>query len=201
MKRTTAEGTAVTPTTSSLRATFDTSMPRTVGHYVIDSASTSVEIRTRYAGLPVGGTFHAVAGTIDVPSDLTGAAVAVAVDSTTFAPAAGPLGGLLRRGFADDAGPVTHFEATRMEPILESYVTHDGDRPLWALVGRVTLGGVTRPVRIAVGVVRPLEGGTAIAFSGTTTLRCSDFGVRRHGGLLADTVRVRITGVASRAAG
>jgi len=190
----------VTPTVSSPRVAVDTGMPRTVGRYVIDAASTCVEIRTRYAGLPVGGAFDGVAGTIDVPSDLTRACVSVTVDPGSFAPSAGPLGGLLRRGFEADAGPVTHFEATRMEPILESFVTHDGDRPLWAVVGALTLCGVTRPVRIAVGVVRPVDGGATIAFSGTTTLRCSDFGVRRHGGLLSDTIRVRIGGVASRGA-
>lgn len=188
----------MTPTTSCPRVTVEAGMPRTVGHYVLDGESTSVEVRTRYAGVPVGGTFDGVAGTIDVPNDLTGAAAAVTVDTTSFAPVAGPLGGLLRSGLEADAGAVAHFEAARMEPILESFVTHDGDRPLWALVGRLTLGGVTRPLRIAVGVVRPIDGGAAIAFSGTTTLRCSDFGVRRHGRLLADAVRVRITGVASR---
>ena len=196
-----AEGTAVTPTTSSRRVASDTGMPRTVGRYGIEAASTSVEIRTRYAGVPVGGAFHGVAGTIDVPSDITGATVAVTVDPVSFAPSAGPLGGVLRKGLGTDAGPHIRFEAARMAPILESFVTHDGDRPLWALVGTLTVGCVSQPVRIAVGAVRPVDGGAAIAFSGTTTLRCSAFGVRRDGGLLSDTVRVRIAGVASRCDG
>ncbi|HSJ43183.1 MAG TPA: YceI family protein [Euzebyales bacterium] len=187
----------MTPT-SSPRAAVDAGMPRTAGRYEIDAASTSIEIRTRCAGLPVGGTFDGVAGRIEVLNDLTRATVSVTVDPGSFAPTAGPLGALLRRGVEANAGPVTHFEADRMEPILESFVTHDGDRPLWALVGNLTLCGVTRPARIAVGVVRPLDGGATIAFSGTTTLRCAQFGVRRHGGLLSDTIRVRIRGVASR---
>lgn len=190
----------MTPTISSCPVAADTGMPRTVGRYVIDAASTCVEIRTRCAGVPVGGSFDAVAGTINVPSDLTRATVSATVQPAGFAPSAGPLGGLLRRAFQTDVGPVAQFDATRMEPILDSFVTHDGDRPLWALVGTLTLGGVTRPLRIAVGVVRPVDGGAAIAFSGTATLRCSTFGVRRRGGLLSDTVRVRISGVASRGA-
>lgn len=191
----------MTRTTSSHRVVADAGMPRTVGRYVIDAASTYVEIRTRYAGIPVGGTFDAVVGTIDLPSDVTRATVDATVDPGSFVPTTGPLGGLLRRGIETDVGPGMRFEAARMEPILESFVTHDGDRPLWALAGTLTVGGVSRAVRIAVGVVRPLDGGAAVAFSGTMTLQCSAFGLRRHGGLRSDTIRVRIGGVASRCDG
>lgn len=187
----------MTPLTST-PPVADTGTARTLGQYAIDTARTRVEIRARYLGLPVGGVFDDVAGTIDVPSDLAAAGVAVTIDPASFHTGGGPFGTWLRAGFAADAGAVVRFEAGRMEPILESFVTHDGDRPLWALVGNLTLCGVTRPVRIAVGVVRPLDDGVAIAFSGTTVVRCSDFGVRRQGGLLSDTIRVRIIGIASR---
>ena len=85
-----------------------------------------------------------------------------------------------------------------MEPILESFVTHDGDRPLWALVGDLSLGGVSRPARIAVGVVRTVDDGDAVVFSGSASLRCSDFGIRRPGRLLSDTFHLRIMGIAYR---
>lgn len=189
----------MTSTTCTPRVAVETGVPRTAGRYAID-ASTSVEIRTRYAGLPVGGSFGGVTGWIDVPGDMTGSTAAVVVDTATFVPDGGPFAGVLRRRADVGSAPAVHFEASRMEPILESFVTHDGERPLWALVGVLTVGAVARPVRIAVGVMRVVDGGDAISFSGTTTLRCGDLNVRRSGGLLSDTVRVRVAGVARRTA-
>lgn len=179
--------------------TGDAVTRRIGGRYVIDTTRTSVDIAMRYMGLPVGGTFERVVGTITVPDDLRTASVGVTLDAAS-------LHRVRRRGRTWAGGlidaathPDVRFEADRMEPILESFVTHDGDRPLWALVGRLTLCGTTRDVRVAVGAMRatPDDG---LVFTGSTTVRCSAFGVSRRGGLLGDTVRVRIAGAATRAA-
>lgn len=190
----------MTSITCTPRVAVDAGVPRTSGRYAID-ASTSVEVRSRYAGLPVGGTFGGVTGWIDIPGDMTGSSAAVVVDTATFVPTGGPFAGVLRRRADVGSAPAVRFEASRMEPILESFVTHDGERPLWALVGVLSAGAVARPVRIAVGVMRVVDGGDAISFTGTTTLRCADLDIPRSGGLLSDTIRVRVAGVARRTVG
>lgn len=177
--------------------TGDAITRRIAGRYAIDTTRTRVEVALRYAGMRVGGSFDAIAGSITVPDELRSASVAVTLDAASLHAGRGRrrrwVGGLL------DARthPFARFEAARMEPILESFVTHDGDRPLWALVGQLTLCGTTRTVRVAVGSMRPTAD-DALMFTGSTTVRCSDFGIARRGGLVADTVHVRITGVATR---
>lgn len=198
MSRMTAEGSAVSTTTSAVPADRPDARTR-VGTFEIDGSSTRVEVQLRVAGVPVTGSAGAVSGTVQVPADLMSASVSVRVAE----PCRGLLPSWLRRSRHTDAttGDVAVFEATRMEPILESFVTHDGDRPLWALVGTLTVGGVTRPTRLAVGVVRTVANGGAVVFSGTATLRCADFGIPRRAGLLGQTVHVRVTGIAHRADG
>lgn len=171
---------------------------RASGHYAVDAARTRVKVGVRLVGVPVWGAFDTVDGAFEVPSDLTAASARFSVSAASLS-----CGGRRRDRVAGavldvDAHPVIAFEADRMEPILESFVTHDGDRPLWALVGTLTVRGIARSVRIAVGVVRPTANGDAIEFAGTTIVRCSEFGLGRGGGLLGDVVRVRISGVAER---
>lgn len=178
--------------------TGDAVARRIGGHYSIDASQTTVDIALRYLGLPVGGTFDGVAGSIIVPDELRSASVAVTLDAGALRHGRGR-----RRRWAGalldaETYPFVRFEADRMEPILESFVTHDGDRPLWALVGRLTLCGTTREVRVAVGAMRPTAD-DGLAFTGSATVRRSAFGLTRRGGLLGDTVRVRIAGVATRA--
>lgn len=171
------------------------------GSYEIDATRTRVEVGVRLAGLPVWGTFTAIDGELEVPSDLMAARARINIDASQFS------GGSRRRDrvastvLDSDGHPAIRFEADRMEPILESFVTHDGDRPLWALVGTLTMCGVTQPVRIAVGMVRSTDDGRTVEFAATTTVRCSDFGLGRRSRLLADVVRVRISGVADRDGG
>lgn len=195
---TTAEGTHVLRSATPTPGTGDAVTRRIGGHYSIDASRTTVDIALRYMGLPVGGTFDRVTGSITVPDELRSASVAVTLDAASLHRVRGRkqrwAGALLDA----DVHPFVHFEADRMEPILESFVTHDGDRPLWSLVGRLTLCGTTREVHVAVGAMRPIPD-DGLAFTGSTTVRCSAFGVHRRGGLLADTVRVRIAGVATRA--
>jgi polyisoprenoid-binding protein YceI len=189
---------AMAPTTSVPPSAADGCWPRTLGRYAIDTARSRVEVRARCLGLPVGGVYDGVAGAIDVPTDLTASAVSVTVDPSSLRTTGGPLGKWLRTSIGDEPTSLARFDAVRMEPILESFVTHDGDRPLWALVGTLTLHGTSRTVRIAIGVVRSVDSGASIAFSGSTVLRCSDFEIPRARGLLGDTLRVTITGVATR---
>ena len=69
-----------------------------------------------------------------------------------------------------------------------------------ALAGEAgaTSSGDSLLARIAVGVVRTVDDGDAVVFSGSASLRCSDFGIRRPGRLLSDTFHLRIMGIAYR---
>lgn len=171
---------------------------RAAGRYGIDTTRTRITVGVRLAGLPVWGSFDAVSGDLDVPADLKAARASVTVEAARFSYAGRVRGRVAGSVLDNDVHPTIRFEADRMEPILESFVAHDGTRPLWALVGTLTLSGVTRPVRIAVDAVRPTDNGGAVQFGATTMVRCSDFGLRRRRGLVGDTVRVRIAGVAER---
>jgi polyisoprenoid-binding protein YceI len=193
-----AGGTPVTPTNAAGADRTEVRAPGGVGRYGIDDAQTRVEVRLRYAGIPLTRVAGRAAGTIEVPTDLTSVNIAVRVDVGDLTSIGGHHAARPGHDVEPAAAAVATFEASRMEPILESYVTHDGDRPLWALVGDLTLGGVMRPARIAVGVVRTVDDGDAVVFSGSATLRCSDFGIRRPGRLLSNTFHLRITGMAYR---
>lgn len=69
----------------------------------------------------------------------------------------------------------------------------DDDRPL---EGELTIGGVTRPVVLAVefgGVVDvPLDGSRHAGFEATGEIRRSDFGLDFGAGLLGDVVKIRL---------
>lgn len=195
---TTSKGHAMTAAVLATGAA-DRCARRTVGTFSIDPSSTRIDVSLRQAGMPVRGCFLAAEGTIDVPDDIRSASVSVRFDATAF------RSGRRRRDrrvharlVAGDADPVVSFEAGRMEPILESFVTPDGDRPLWRLIGELTLGGVTRQVAIAIGRVRIHPDDGALEFAATTTVRCSELGLPRRGGLIGDTINVIITGRADR---
>ncbi|CAN5743896.1 hypothetical protein BH23ACT10_BH23ACT10_24690 [soil metagenome] len=168
------------------------------GHYVIDAARTRVEVGVRLAGLPVWGAFDTLQGAFEIPADLTVASARLRVVAGSLSCGSRRRNRLAAAVLDVETHAAIDFEAERMEPILESFVTHDGDRPLWALVGTLTVRGIARPVRIAVGVVRPTADGSAVEFTGTTIVRCSEFGLGRGGGLIGDIVRVRINAVAER---
>jgi polyisoprenoid-binding protein YceI len=188
----------VTPTNTAAADRAEVRPRGGVGRYGIDDAQTRVEVRLRYAGIPLTRVAGRAEGAIEVPSDLMSVNMSVRVDIGDLTSFGGHRAARPGRDVERAVAAVATFEASRMEPILESYVTHDGDRPLWALVGDLTLGGVTRPARIAVGVVRTVDDGDAVVFSGSATLRCSDFGIRRPGRLLSDTFHLRIVGIAYR---
>lgn len=187
--------------TTSVPGTASPARSRAAGSYRIDETATEVEVGVRIAGLPAWATFDTVQGEAEVPNDLTAARVHATIDATRLRSGSRRLDRLAAVVLDVDDHPVIRFNAERMEPILESFVTHDGDRPLWALVGTLTVRGMTRPVRVAVGVVRPSSDGTAMRFEATTTVRCAEFGIRRRGRLIGDLVRVRITGTGVRSDG
>lgn len=172
----------------------------TTGRWVIDAQRTAVTIRVRALGVPLRGRFDGATGVIDVPDDITRSRVSATVrrDSlrTWWAP---------QQHHADSARavdamaePDLSFAAAGLQPIMESVVTADGERPLWWMTGELTVGKVSRPLRLALGVVQLCDDAQALEFGATARLRRSDFGVTRLRGLIGDTVDLTIRGCAHR---
>lgn len=170
------------------------------GRWVIDSRETAVTIRVRMFGIPLRGRFAGATGLIDVPDDITRSRVSATVRSDGFR-----TGWIQRNRHARSARvldaaahPNLSFFAAGLRPIMESIVTADGERPLWWLAGELTVMTVTRPLRLALGVVQLSDDARALEFGATATLRRSDFGVTHLGGLISDTVDVTVLGRAHR---
>jgi polyisoprenoid-binding protein YceI len=167
------------------------------GRWVIAPQQTSVTTRVRALGIPVRGRFGHATGVIEVPNDITHSQVSATVRTDSFT---GPLhGGGARTTLLDVAAhPRLTFSASGLRPITEPLVTADGERPLWWLPGEVTAMGHTRPLRLALGAVRPSDDGATLEFSATATVRRSDFGVGRFRRLIGDLIDVSIRGMAHR---
>lgn len=168
------------------------------GRWEIDGHRTELAIRTRALGISVRGRFTGTSGLIDVSDDITRSRVTVTIGSDSFETGSSMHDHVVAgTGFLDaHANPTLSFTAYGLQPILESLVTGDGDRPLWWLVGEVTARGVTRPVRLALGAVR--VDGDQLEFSATGSIRRSDFGATGKRGLISDVVEITVHGWARR---
>jgi polyisoprenoid-binding protein YceI len=171
--------------------------PGSGARYVIDSERTSVTFQVRRFGIPLRGRFATLAGVIDIPADMTQAQVTITMQAANLRTSTG----LRRATAALDAGahPSVEFEGHGLQPIVHSMVTADGDRPLWWLTGNLTVLGVVRPFRLAVGAVHRGRDGRSLQFNATATLRRSEFGVGGLGPMVSNVVRVSIRGRAERA--
>jgi polyisoprenoid-binding protein YceI len=172
----------------------------TTGRWVIDSRQTVVAVRLRALPFPVRGRFSGATGLIDIPDDITSSQVSVAIRSDSF-----DTGSAVRDRRAGGAAlldatahPIVSFSANGLLPIMESVVAADGGRPLWWLPGELTVKDVTRPLRLALGVVRLDDDGAVLQFDATATLRRSDFGITRFRGLIGDQIDLVIRGRAHR---
>lgn len=167
------------------------------GRWVIAADETAVTVRVRMLGIPVRGRFRGAAGRIDVPDDITRATVSATVRSDGLR---APWMGRDHTARILDAAahPNLSYSATGLRPIMESVVTSDGARPLWWLTGDLTVMEVTRPLRLALGVVHLRDDGGALGFAASATLRRSDFGVTHLRGVVGDTIDVTVRGLAHR---
>ena len=192
--------TAVLPENTATPGAASAARRDTTGRWVIDSDRTVVVTRVRALGLPVYGRFAGASGLIDVPRDITRSNVTVSVRSDTFETGSVARDRRARGGaFLDaQAHPTLSFSAGGLRPVLESLVTADGDRPLWWLAGEVTARGVTRPVALALGVVRHHDDGDTLEFRATARVRRSEFGAVGKRALIGDVVDITVRGWAHR---
>lgn len=164
----------------------------TAGRYTIDTTRSFLTVRSRRFGLPVTATVWGLAGVLEVPDELRATRLRAAVRPGAVI-TGGPWHWLRSRRSGRTGGVVagTTFTADRLVPILDSYTTPDGDRPLWALDGELTMQGRSRRTRVALCVLRPTRDG-GVELEATVSVRPADFGL--SGG--RRPVDVRIVGVA-----
>jgi polyisoprenoid-binding protein YceI len=172
----------------------------TTGRWVIDPGQTAVEVRLRAVPATVHGRFTGATGLIHIPDDITSSRVSVTIRSDSFHTGSAWRDRRARGAQLLDAAehPIVSFSASGLVPIVESMVAADGGRPLWWLPGDLTVKDVTRPVRLALGVVRLDDEGTALLFEATASLRRSVFGVTGLRGLIGDQIVLVIRGRAHR---
>lgn len=183
------------PTTGGDRATTPC-RPRTSGRFAIDATRTFLTVRSRWFGLRHTATVRGLAGELEVPDEVRATSVRATVQPGAVITGA-PWRWMRSRRAARTGGAVagTTFAADRLHPILDSYTTPDGDRPLWALEGELTVHGHSRPARAALCVLRQSRDGRAVDFEATLTVRPADFGLPAGLGRSPE-VHVRVVGVA-----
>lgn len=165
------------------------------GRFTIDTTRTCLSLRSRRFGVRSTSIVWGLTGELEVPDELTATSVRATVQPGAVI-TGGPWRWMRSRRTARTGGAVagTTFTADRLHPILDSYTTPDGDRPLWALDGELTLCGRSRPARAALCVLRPARDGRTVDFEATLTVRPADFGLAVGPGRGAE-VHLRIVGV------
>jgi polyisoprenoid-binding protein YceI len=170
--------------------------PTSGGRFTIDATRTFLTVRSRRFGMPASSTVWGLTGELEVPDELRATSLRATVQPGAVITGA-PWRWMRSRRAARTGGVVggATLTAGRLQPILDSYTTPDGDRPLWALDGELTLRGCSRRVRVALCVLRPARDGRTVDFEATLTLRPTDFGLAGGPGRGAE-MHVRIVGVA-----
>ncbi len=181
-------------------ATADMAMapphPRAGRRFTIDTTQTTLTVRSRRFGVPSTATVWGLTGDMELPDDLRATRLRASIRPGAVITGV-PWRWMRSRRTARTGGVVagTTFAAERLQPILDSYTTPDGDRPLWAFDGELTLQGHTLPARAALCVLRPARDGRTVDFEATLTVRPDAFGLTGGVGRSRE-VHVRVVGVA-----
>ena len=155
------------------------------GRYLLNPERTMVGFTARALGFPVRGRFSSVAGSIDIAEDPGQSQVTARVGAASLQTGSARRDAhITGADFLDAAAhPVLRFQSTRLQPAGEDQ---------WAVVGDLTIRGVTSPVTLEARCHGWSSGGQRLRVAATTTLDRADFGVRGYRPLIANTVVVTI---------
>ena len=153
----------------------ETDLPLTTGTWTLDASHASVDFRVRHLGLSnVRGRFNRFDATLTVGETLADTVVEASIDMSSV-DTNQPVRDTHLLGtdfFSAEEHPLTTFRSTEVR------ATGEGD---YALVGELTLHGVTRPLTLEVefnGVESlPLDGSSHAGFSAVATVDRDDFGI------------------------
>jgi polyisoprenoid-binding protein YceI len=145
--------------------------PAAAPHYALDPAKSSLEFNFDQAGAQNKGKFTRFAVSFDFsPENLAAGRLEVTVEMSSADTGDKERDDTLRGGdlFAVAKFPQAHYTATQLTKTPTGYEA----------VGKLTLRGVTRDVRVPFTFRTATESGASVGYmSGKTTVRRLDFGV------------------------
>lgn len=168
------------------------------GTYTVDAGHTLVQWSVDHFGFnPYYGLFGDVEGTLQLdPANLAGTQLDVTVPITSLSVVSDGLREhMLRAG--KDGGKPDFFGATPAPArFVSTQVRRTGERQA-QIAGGLTLNGVTKPVTIAAEFTgagdNPVNKKPTIGFTGTTTIKRSEFGMNYAVPMVGDEVKLNIT--------
>lgn len=172
-------------------STPTTSIPLTTGRWAVDLAHTSVGFTIRHLGVSkVRGRFDVFSADVVVGHDLASTSVdaSVALDSIDTGN---------RQRDADVLAPefldVAHHPTLTFRSTSISALADEGS---YAIVGDVTIGGVTQPLTLHAefGGSQSVDGTRHAGFEAVADLRRKDFGIGANvpGAMLGDIVKIEL---------
>jgi len=142
------------------------------------------------------GLFGDVKGTLTLdPANPAAAKVTATIPVSKVLTASAGLNAHLLRPGADGKKPDFFGPSPADATFISTSVTPGADGTSATVAGNLTLNGVTKPVSIAAKFIGAGNawGKDTVGFSGTTTLKRSDFGVNGALPLVSDEVKLNIT--------
>ncbi|MFF5978274.1 YceI family protein [Streptomyces olindensis] len=170
-------------------ATATTPLPLAPGQWALDPFHSSVNFTIRHLGIAkVRGRFERLEAELFVGERVEDVRVSATVDLAS-----------VNTGNADRDAHVRAADLLDVEkrPTMSYRSTRvSGGGEDWTMEGELTIGDVTRPVKLAVefgGLVDvPMEGSRHAGFEATGEIRRSDFGLDFAPGLLGDVVKIQL---------
>ena len=167
-------------------------LPVPSGTYGIDAMHSQLGFAVRHLGIStVRGTFDAYSGSLTIADGLDG--VSVTVEATTASVNSG-------NRMRDNHLHIADYFDVENHPTLRftssSVTAAEAGSDGYVLTGDLTIKGVTKPVRLDVTFngsgVFPVDQSTHYGFTGTGTIKRSDFGVGPGGPILSDDVALQL---------
>ncbi|CAL9423795.1 YceI family protein [Streptomyces griseomycini] len=176
-------------TITAASATTATGLPLAPGDWALDPLHSAVNFAIRHLGIAkVRGRFEGVRAGLHVGERAEDVRVSATIDLAS-----------INTGNADRDAHVRASDLLDVEkrPTMDFRSTRvSGEGEDWTMEGELTIGGVTRPVTLAVefgGLVDvPMDGSRHAGFEATGEIRRSDFGLDFAPGLLGDVVKIQM---------
>lgn len=168
------------------------------GTYAVDGGHTLVQWSVDHFGFnPYYGLFGDVEGTLQLdPANMYAAKLDVTVPITSLAVVSDGLREHMLRAGKDGGKPDFFGAAPAPARFVSTQVRRTGERQA-QIAGNLTLNGVTKPVTISAEFTgagdNPMNKKPTVGFTGTTTIKRSEFGMDYAVPMVGDEVKLNIT--------
>ena len=168
------------------------------GTYTVDGGHTLVQWSVDHFGFnPYYGLFGDVEGTLQLdPANLAATRLNVTVPVTSLSVVSSGLREHMLRDGKDSGKPDFFGASPAPARFVSTQVRRTNDRQA-QIAGNLTLNGVTKPVTIAAEFTgagdNPMNKKPTVGFTGTTTIKRSEFGMNYAVPMVGDEVKLNIT--------